>query len=222
MSNIIDIFTDDKYKHLYDSVPRPQPSDFAAEYFQGKRDGTFVDVGAADGITWSNSLTFELNYNWKGLCIEPHPEFFKKLKQNRRATCLQEAVSDAPEAVNFVIVNGYAEMLSGLEKHYDGRHKERITREVNEHQDQAYKIQMQTKTLGNILQEHDMDYIDYLSVDTEGAELAILKGIDWQNTYIDLISLEVNYEIDPVNEFMSGLGYNFLGKICCDAFYSKK
>ena len=218
---MIDIFTDSKFCHLYDAVPRPQPSDYATEYFQGKQNGTFVDVGAADGITWSNSLTFELNYNWKGLCIEPHPEFFKKLQQARQATCLQEAVSDTEETVNFVIVNGYAEMLSGLEKHYDTRHKERITREVNEHQDNAYKIQLQTKKLQHILDQHNIDYIDYLSVDTEGAEMAILKGIDWNKTYIDLISLEVNYELEPVNDFMSNLGYKFLRKVCCDAFYSK-
>ena len=36
-------------------VPRPQPIDYVVSFFQGKRHGFFIDIGAFDGITWSNS-----------------------------------------------------------------------------------------------------------------------------------------------------------------------
>ena len=39
--------------------------------FHGLRNGTFVDVGANDGVSLSNTLTFERDRGWTGLCIEP-------------------------------------------------------------------------------------------------------------------------------------------------------
>ena len=220
---MVDIFTDAKYRKFYEgNVPRPQPSDFAVKFFNNKEEGVFVDVGASDGITWSNSLSFEINYKWKGLCIEPHPVAFGKLKENRNCTCLNLAVSDKNEEVNFIVVEGYAEMLSGISKYFDSRHKDRLVNDVESHNDKAYKQKIAAKSLQTILDEHNINEVDYLSVDTEGAELVIMNGIDFNKTKINLISLEVNYELDPVNKAMGQYGYKFLEKVCGDAFYTKK
>ena len=219
---MIDIFTDPKYIHLYGTPPpRPQPSDFAVDFFKGRQNLKFVDIGASDGVTWSNSLPFELNYKWTGLCIEPHPAAFKKLTENRSCTCLNYAVSDKDEEVSFIVVEGYAEMLSGITKHYDSRHRDRLVSDVESHNDKAYKIKIAAKTLQTILDEQSIQEVNYLSIDTEGAELAIMKGIDFNKTKIELISLEVNYELEPTNKIMQECGYRFLNKVCGDAFYIK-
>lgn len=219
---MVDIFTDAKFRHLYtDLPPRPQPSDFAVSFFKGKEGLTFVDIGAADGVTWNNSLPFELNYNWDGLCIEPHPVSFKKLTENRKTKCLNLAISDKDEEVSFIVVEGYAEMLSGITKHFDNRHKDRLVNDVENHNDKAYKQRIMARTLQSVLEEHSIKEVNYLSVDTEGAELAIMRGINFNKTKIDLISLEVNYELDPVNNTMNEYGYKFLEKVCGDAFYTK-
>lgn len=220
---MIDIFTDPKYIGLYNGVPlpRPQPSDFATSFFKGQKGLKFVDIGASDGVTCSNSLTFELNFEWTGLCVEPHPVAFKKLKENRTCVCLNHAVSDKNEEVSFIVVEGYAEMLSGIAKHFDPRHKNRLAGDVESHNDKAYKQIITAKTLQSILDENDLSEVNYLSVDTEGSELAIMKGIDFNKTKIDLISLEVNFELEPVNSAMKEYGYKFLDKVCSDAFYTK-
>jgi FkbM family methyltransferase len=219
---MIDIFNDDKYKHLYGGgAPRPQPSDYAAYFFNGKRDGFFVDIGANDGITWSNSLTFELNYNWSGVCIEPHPVPFSKLIEERSCKCLNCAVSDKSGEFDFLFIDGNAEMLSGLVAKFDPRHLDRINTEVKNNNDKTHINKIECKTITQLLNELDRTTIDYLSIDTEGSEMQIINGIDFEKINVTLISMEVNYELTPVTEFMKTKNYKFLQKVCGDAFYAK-
>ena len=53
--------------------------EFIIDYFKGKKDGTFLDIGAHDGITLSNTYTLETELDWSGICFEPMPHEFKKL-----------------------------------------------------------------------------------------------------------------------------------------------
>ena len=222
MKQIIDIYNDPKYKPLYDcDAPRPQPGDFAIKFFNYAENLFFVDVGANDGATWSNSLSLEINYNWDGICIEPHPKAYERLLDHRKCKCLNVAVSDKDEEIFFMVIEGKAEMLSGLVKDYHPDHKNRIIRETSANNDKVYKEKILSKTLKTIFEENNIKNVDYLSIDTEGSELSILTGIDFNNVDIKLISLEVNYEIESVHEYMNKLGYKFLNKICADAFYVK-
>jgi hypothetical protein len=69
---------------------------FVYETFFKSKDGQgyFVDVGAYDGVTFSNSLFFERHLGWSGICIEPLPAAFEKLRGSRTAVCLNCAVAD--------------------------------------------------------------------------------------------------------------------------------
>ena len=51
--------------------------------FSKKMNGFFVDIGAHNGVNFSNSLFFETYRDWKGVCIEPIPEVFEQLQKNR-------------------------------------------------------------------------------------------------------------------------------------------
>lgn len=220
---MIDIFTDQKFSNKYSSPPpRPQPSDFALHFFNQKQNGFFLDIGAFDGVTWSNSLTFELNFNWDGICIEPHPRSYKELVQQRNCKCLNVAVSDVMGEMDFLSVNGESEMLSGLVNFYDPRHKKRLEEETNKFKDDISINKIKCRSVMDIMQEANRSHIDYLSIDTEGSELKIISGIDFEKISVDLISLECNFEIKPINDFMLERGYKFLQKICGDVFYSKK
>ena len=59
-------------------LPYPQPWEFVLEkYFVDQKDGFYVDVGAHNGITYSNTAHFDLNLGWSGICIEPLEKFLK-------------------------------------------------------------------------------------------------------------------------------------------------
>src|SRR5258705_2052696 len=87
------------------------------------RKGHFVDVGAYDGVTLSNTLFFELHLGWSGLCVEPLPAAFDRLQASRSAVCLNCAVADAEGSADFVDVDGptFGKMYSGLRDEYDPR-----------------------------------------------------------------------------------------------------
>jgi len=46
---------------------------------QGKQNSVFVEIGAYDGIKYSNTKFFEYELNWRGICIEPNPDQLKIL-----------------------------------------------------------------------------------------------------------------------------------------------
>ena len=77
--------------------------------FGSKRNGFFVDIGANDGITGSNTYFFEKELSWKGVCIEPQPDIFNKLAKNRKSECHNCAVSSKTGTAKFLKV-GHADM----------------------------------------------------------------------------------------------------------------
>ena len=98
--------------------------------FNNKKNGFFIDIGAHDGITYSNSLFFELNNNWNGICVEPNPKVFAKLNTLRKSTNLNVCIGAFNKTIKFTQIEGYAEMLSGISESYDERHIQRIEQDI--------------------------------------------------------------------------------------------
>jgi len=53
---------------------------------KGKRQGFFVEIGAADGVTLSNTLILERDFQWTGILSEPACGWHAALKANRKAS----------------------------------------------------------------------------------------------------------------------------------------
>ncbi len=190
-------------------------------FFLGKRNGTFVDIGAYDGQTFSNSLFFEQNLGWTGLCVEPLPTEFEKLKARRTATCVNCGVSDYDGFGDMldVDVRVDAKMLSGLIENYDQRHVERIDRIAL----QKNVIRVPVTTFSNLLLNHNLTKIDYCSIDTEGSELKILQGLDFDRFDISLFTIENNYNDTRIETFMAEKGYELVVAFGgYDQLYKKK
>lgn len=157
--------------------------------FEGMSGGVFVDVGAYDGVSFSNSLMFELSRQWTGLCIEPNPSVFRYLLANRSATCLNLAAGNADGSLPFVKVAGGGEMLSGLADGMDARHVERIRATG----DPSLVLQVPVRRLSRVLAEGGIDEVHYLSLDTEGNEADVLASVDFDRTMIHVATVEANY-----------------------------
>ncbi len=111
------------------------------------------------------------------VCIEAHPGPFAKLVENRpQAINVQCAAFDgSKDVVTFQANSGGTEMLSGIVANYDPRHVQRITNEGG----RGNMIEVQAKTLDAILDEAGAPLIvDFLSIDVEGGELAVVKGLN--------------------------------------------
>lgn len=224
----VDLFEDwydyyPDFNKFTNKIPRPQPIDMVLDFFQGKKEGIFVDVGAYDGITWSNSLALEKYFDWKGICIEPIPLVYEKLRLIRSATCVNSAISNFDDSTEFIHVSGYAEMLSGISCTMNEAHLLRIEKEISQHGGTKSSIPLRVERLQSILDRELINQVDYLSIDVECGELNVLKGIDWGKTQIKLISCEVNeYSSgDGISQLLKSLNYKYLGRVCGDEFYAK-
>lgn len=180
-------------------------------FFRNKRNGVFVDIGAHDGKSGSNTYFFEKELGWTGICFEPMPNVFEKLKKNRNCVCIEACVAKTEGIVPFVWVNspGGVDMLSGMLDTYDPRHWARMRTECREQGGTYTIVNMDAIRLDTVLQEHGIKKIDYLSVDTEGNELEILQSIDFDNIEILAISVENNYLDPAIRNFLISKGYVF-------------
>ncbi|MGI8984553.1 MAG: FkbM family methyltransferase, partial [Acidimicrobiales bacterium] len=103
------------------------------EVFRGQRGGVFVDVGANDGVSFSNTLLLERERGWRGLCIEPHPRAFEQLVRNRTCDCFNGTMGAEKGVGRFLQLEGYCEMLSGLVDEYSQDHLDRVERDLALH-----------------------------------------------------------------------------------------
>jgi FkbM family methyltransferase len=173
----------------------------------------FVDVGAHDGITYSNTYLFEKKYNWKGLCIEPNPNIFIKLKQNRNCIVENLAVSSELGSQNFIAIEGHSNMLSGIESNYSKKHLKRIKNEVKIYNQKVMNLNIKTNTLKILFDEYEIEKVSFISIDTEGSELEVLKSIDFKDIEIDFIVIENNEQRRNIKKYLRKFEYHCALKI---------
>lgn len=191
-------------------------------FFKHKKEpGIFIELGACDGVRFSNTLFFERQLGWGGICIEPRTDAFEELTKNRSCVCVNTAIDTTfRESVDFCHISGYGKGLSGLVDKYDPKHVSRIEKEIKhpDHKDKNV-VKVDCVPLQSLLDKYDMLDVDFLSLDTEGSELDILKSIDWIKTTIRVIAVENNYNDDAIGVFLLSKGYRFVTRIKCDEVY---
>jgi FkbM family methyltransferase len=171
--------------------------------FNGLINGVFVDIGAHDGVSYSNSYFFETTRGWHGIAIEPNPDVYAQLRGNRGCLCLNCGVSNAPGSVPFLKISGRSEMFSGIVTHYPPEHRARIEEEIRQSGGSSEIIAVETRTLNDIAAQAVLEEITYLSIDTEGSELPILASIDFDRIFVHALTVEFNFE--PIKDQMISL-----------------
>jgi len=172
------------------------------EHYNHKREGFFVEIGAYDGVELSNTFALE-NLGWTGICVEPLPQRYEALKINRKCKTYNAAIDEiSGKTLEFVV----ADMLSGDVTRLD---TERVKREHGLNN----IIQVKTLSLTELLDSANApSFIEFLSLDTEGTELDILKGCDFKKYRFGYITVEHNYK-EPVRSQIRHLletnGYMF-------------
>jgi len=177
--------------------------DIAALLCNGfRRGGFFVDVGAADGTHSSNTAMLETEFGWTGICAEPNPVFHEDLRATRRCAidtrCVWRATGDT---LSFHFAQDRT--LSTLSEFVDCDHHgpARAAARIGT---------VETVSLNDLLKAHGAPAeVDFLSIDTEGSELAILEAFDFSTTRFGFIAVEHNYAPNraPLHALLTGKGY---------------
>lgn len=183
------------------------------EIFKGYKNGFFVDVGAHDGLSINNTLYFEKNNNWTGINIEPINDVYNKLIINRpNCINLECAITNNEGEEKFMRVSGYSEMISGLVNDYDYRHMIRLNDEINENGGNIDIVDVKTYKLETIFDKYNIKTVNFLSIDVEGAEFNVIKSINFDKVFIDIIIFENNYKDTSVEivKYLKQKGYYML------------
>lgn len=191
------------------------------QLFPGLRNGIFVDIGAHDGVSFSNTNYLEKNLDWTGMAIEPLPDVYAQLTRNRDCVCINGCVAEKVGTAVFRKISGYSEMLSGLLDQYDRRHLQRIDAEIHAHGGRVEEIEVVCYRLNALLQQYELRDIHYLNLDVEGAEFEILRSIDFGAVNIRVCGIENNYRDYRIPKLMRDNGYDLIA-VLGDEFYVKR
>lgn len=153
-------------------------------FFPGKRDGFVLEVGGLDGAaSLSNSYFYERYLGWRVLMVEASPLNFAKLFTRRPAAFrLEGALGEAHQTLRFSGHGCCGSLLKGGADSY-------LVRSV---------------PIGAVLRALGVERLDFWSLDVEGAELAVLKGMDWSIPVSVLLIESVN---DPIRALLRSRGF---------------
>lgn len=191
--------------------------------FRGLTGGVFVDIGAYDGVTFSNSWFFEKQRAWSGICVEPNATVCKRLRANRSARAYDCCIAGTKGTVKFQRISGYSEMLSGIADRYNAKHKQRIAEELQQFGGSSEIIEIPSRTFGEIVADAGITEVNYLSIDTLGSELEILKSIDFGKCMIHALTVECSGEKETEYlSFMRGKDFEVLKSAGSDLMFLNK
>ena len=151
-------------------------------FFKNKKDGVFCDIGGNHPIDINNTYYFE-QQGWQGYVFEPLPHM-KKIWQNKRtAKFFPYAASSEQKQLQFEIMttgNGALSYVTDTLSHH-------IPTDAD-----CKTITVQARPAKDIFKTHKITHIDYMSIDVEGHEIEVLKGLDFNTVRINVISIENN------------------------------
>ena len=188
--------------------------------FRNSAGGVFVEFGALDGVTHSNSFFFESQLGWRGLCIEANPCSFGRLTHNRKCSVDNRAVYSHPGLVNFTQFDGGLYGWSGIEEAIEPEHWDRIKKNIPSENQKV--VQVPCDTLDKILRDHSITEIDYLSADAEGAEEAIFKVFPFDKYPVHIIDCENNWDNESLRSIFREAGYTMISRLGPNDIWEKK
>jgi len=174
---------------------------FVLSQLDMKRGGYFVEFGAADGETLSNTHLLEKEFGWNGVLAEPAQSFHNHLKKTR--TCdIDTRLIWETSGVTVSFAENRELLRSAMESPV------RTSKKRSRHLQRRYTVE--TVSLLDLLRQHGSpSHIDYLSIDVEGAEFQILQRFDFSEYEFGLISVEHAYRKDraEILDLLSAHGY---------------
>jgi FkbM family methyltransferase len=169
-----------------------------------RKNGFFVEFGATDGITGSNTYLLEKSFGWQGILAEPNVVWHESLSNNRNCMITDKCVfTVSNETVDFVATEDAA--LSTV-KGFG------LDDEFSEVRKNSPIIQVRTISLVDLLDDYMApNVIDFMSVDTEGTEFGILNAFFQQNKKYDIRAITVEHNFtsmrDKIHALLASNGY---------------
>ena len=191
----------------------------------------YIEVGANDGITQSNTFFLEKKYNAKGMLIEASPSLYEKCflyrsKENIIENYALVSPDFKEEFVQLIFGNLWTTQAKGKKNSLEHAQKGAIRKLpirklLGLPRDQVYKFFAPAITLNNLLEKHSINHVDLLSLDVEGNELSVLEGCQLEKGYIKNILIET-HDYKNINKFLTNYGYSLVKKLSTHDYLYRK
>lgn len=188
---------------------------WVAQCLRFKRNGFFLDFGAFDGRTISNTLALEESLGWKGICVEPNPHYFPDLCRCRSSINVNVALwPQSRQRLRFIDAHGLSSLESFKNADANANRRSNATRST---------IEVDTLNPNELLTRFSApQLIDYLSLDVEGAEMEILQALDLTFYSIALMTVEHNHQLEhqrQIRAYLASFGYQVVQNRNDDFFF---
>lgn len=181
--------------------------------------GTYLDLGANDGITLSNTYALYEN-GWDGVCVEASPKAYERLLINQpNSKCIQAAIGAYD---GDIVLNESGELLGNGDTSLVSSTKTEEMKRWESLNMQFKAITVRCVTFETLLKETKISNIDFLSIDIEGMELEVLPQIDFNKLGIKLACIEFNgKDKNKYDEIMLPIGFKVIHQNSENLIYAK-
>jgi FkbM family methyltransferase len=158
--------------------------------------GVFIEVGGHDGVTQSNTKLLEEFYGWKGLLVEASPSMIETCRLNRPRSIVENYALVSNDGIKSVIGDFNGSLMSSIN---------------GVRLNTSNLLRVPACTITYLLKKHSLTNVDFFSLDVEGYELQVLKGLDFNYCRPKVFLIEI-YKKDFKNivMFLDDKGYTLV------------
>jgi FkbM family methyltransferase len=173
------------------------------DFFQDRRGGVFVDVGANHYRDSNKTYYLEKHLDWSGLAVEPQREFEQGYKEHRPRTIFRPFfVSDSSNATAKLYMSKRSTLIASSDRKFLEQFGS-----VDEVRD------VPTITLTDLLNAEGIERVDFLSIDIELHEPQALRGFDLKRFTPALVCIEGLLPVrQQIIDYFAARGYTLVGK----------
>ena len=178
------------------------------KFFSQRRTGVFVEVGANDPVAGSQTWLLEQN-GWRGVLVEPQSRHCEKLRQQRKNSQVFQVACSSPE------MEGEMDLHLAAQDGTSTLRKQPDTHGIRFVGTERVKV----TTLTKVLQSADVARIDFLSLDVEGHEIEVMRGLDFEKFPPALILIEDGVRDLRKHNFLKSRGYKLVKRTSINNWY---
>jgi len=192
-------------RRLFNNHPALYGMDRKIQKYLPRSNGFFIEAGANDGHTQSNTYFLEKKRGWHGILVEGIPELYEKCKIERPQSTVHQCALVAADFMQPTVTMHYANLMSVVDrslKTEKAQHAHVGAGIAVQKITNAYSIEVPARTLESILDATpNLPFIDLLSLDVEGYELQVLKGLNLAKYAPHFILVEAKF-FEEVHDFL--------------------